>query len=980
MKSKFIFTAMVLIALYVQSYGQIHLQFLNESETKDFNEIVQAVEAYFADKDKGEGSGYPEFKQWEHYNANRLSSDGKVVNVRQRNFETFYYDGYGLPGANKRSPGGDWESVGPDGYSPVANGDTGGVGRINCVTLDPDNSNIIYIGSPSGGLWRSVDGGSSWSALTDGIPRIGVSGIAIDPTSPQNDRTIYILTGDKDGDDNPSVGVLKSPDNGETWYSTALAGEILGKPHKIIHHPSNNNTVYVAAGNGLFRTTDGGLEWFHEITNEYVYDIEFKPGPGNANIMYASTAIDIYRSENGGANWVEEFTHPGATRIELAVTPANPDYVYALCGGNPGLAQFNGLYRSTDSGLNYSLQSSSPNILGYQVNGGGTNDYSLNSLAIAVSAADAENVVVGSRNCWRSTNGGATWSITSYWDEGEILDMNVTQSYVHSYVHDLKIDGNTNTLYCASSGGVYSSTTYAGPIGSVSWSNMSNGLRITQIQRLGTGMAGAGLSPKIAYGAWDTGYNVMDPDNPADNEHWEEQGGNGFETAVGQGDLIFGTSANGVTIHVLDYIDPLKNIHPITRPDHTDNGAWLTPFVVVPQAGLNKLVIGYNNIWKRENIHQGNLGGGGWTQISYNNDDLDPVNENIMHLAVAPSNDLYIYAAKGNQMYRTINEGFDNWSNITNKLPTAAGATLPYFVVHPTDPNTVYTVIGGYNAGDKVYWTANGGASWSNISGSLPNVPVNCIVYDADSNNNGLYVGMDIGVFYRDDDTGDWIPFYHNMPNVEVTELEINNGKLYAATNGRGIWQTDLYGRECLTTVDITEDQGGFKHYSADNITAESTILPFSQVSYVAESAVTLNPGFYTDTGFSAFNAYIDPFVCADGFVKFNTDKRGYYLGPLPGIIGVVPPDPVKRSLELEVFPNPAQDLVYILYDLEEEENVVITVYDLNGKRVLREEKGMKKAGRHVDKINIGGLFKATYIITLTAGQTRFESEKVIKQ
>jgi hypothetical protein len=132
------------------------------------------------------------------------------------------------------------------------------------------------------------------------------------------------------------------------------------------------------------------------------------------------------------------------------------------------------------------------------------------------------------------------------------------------------------------------------------------------------------------------------------------------------------------------------------------------------------------------------------------------------------------------------------WSTITSGLPVSS-AGINYIAVSNTDPNNVWVVMSGYSAGNKVFNSTTGGSSWTNVSGTLPNLPVNSIVYENGSPNR-VYIGTDIGAYYRDDNTSDWMFYNDGLPNVMVHELEINytSDKLLAATYGRGIWQSDL--------------------------------------------------------------------------------------------------------------------------------------------------------------------------------------------
>ena len=224
------------------------MQYAHESKSKDFQEIVEKVEAYYKDKDKGKGSGYKQFKRWEYDNRTRLSPDGKLVDVAKLNFDEFYYynenhKGKGNTVANTTGRGintvaGDWQPVGPSSYREANEQYGGGLGRLNCIAVDPSNDNVIYVGAPGGGIWKTENGGNSWTALTDGIPKIGISGIAIDYSSPTTNRTIYALTGDGNAEHTKSVGVLKSMDNGRTWYSTGLGADLDLRAYAIKNAPN----------------------------------------------------------------------------------------------------------------------------------------------------------------------------------------------------------------------------------------------------------------------------------------------------------------------------------------------------------------------------------------------------------------------------------------------------------------------------------------------------------------------------------------------------------------------------------------------------------------------------------------------------------------------------------------------------------------------------------------------------------------------
>jgi hypothetical protein len=212
-------------------------------------------------------------------------------------------------------------------------------------------------------------------------------------------------------------------------------------------------------------------------------------------------------------------------------------------------------------------------------------------------------------------------------------------------------------------------------------------------------------------------------------------------------------------------------------------GAWITPYVLHP-TNSSTLYVGYRNLFKTSNS------GKNWTQLT------NFTTGNIRVLNIAPSNPNYIYVGKstGNstppmEFNRTTNGG-TSWTSLT--LPS--NNWLSYLAISQTDPLKIWATFSGYTATEKVFYSDNGGTSWTNITGTgLPNLPVNCIVYQKDYYNR-VYIGNDMGVYYKDDNTTDWTEFRSGLPNVVIDELEIQYGtmKLRAATYGRGLWEASI--------------------------------------------------------------------------------------------------------------------------------------------------------------------------------------------
>jgi hypothetical protein len=217
-------------------------------------------------------------------------------------------------------------------------------------------------------------------------------------------------------------------------------------------------------------------------------------------------------------------------------------------------------------------------------------------------------------------------------------------------------------------------------------------------------------------------------------------------------------------------------------------------------------------------------------------------------------------------------DGGTNFSNVTSDLPAG---TITFIAVNPTNSSDVFVTYSGYTAGRKVFRSTNAGTSWTNISGSLPNIPVNCIAYETTggSPNDALYIGTDVGVYYRDDDLGDWVPFMNGMPAVIVLDLEINEtyGYITAATFGRGYWRSLLYSA-CPYGWNLTpaNDPGnpnytGFQHWEASNFITSTRIITGgigTDVTYQAAGSITLLQGFHARAG-NKFKAVLGP--CTSG-------------------------------------------------------------------------------------------------------------------
>ena len=335
------------------------------------------------------GSGIKQFKRWEYYWQSRVDENGNFPQEGQVLREIQRYNSSAQNQISRTyDPGtGTWEIVGPVSSPNNGTGQMNGSGRINCITFHPTDPNTIFVGAPSGGVWKTTDNGATWAEFSGGLTRLGVSSIVIDPNTPS---TMYIGTGDRDGGDSPGYGVWRSTDGGISWHARN-SGMGNRTVYEVLMDPTNSN-ILIASTNGsrIYRSTDAGASWTYTSTASSCKDIAFHPT--DSNIIYAS-GTSVNRSTNNGVSFtqINSGTPTGVQRIALAVSPDEPNWVYLIAGDGSGL---DGIYRSTNSGANFSTRTTTPNVLGYDTTGG-TGSQAWYDLVIAADPTDANVIYTG---------------------------------------------------------------------------------------------------------------------------------------------------------------------------------------------------------------------------------------------------------------------------------------------------------------------------------------------------------------------------------------------------------------------------------------------------------------------------------------------------------------------------------------------------------------------------------------------------------
>jgi len=744
--------------------AQPWMKHVSQTENKSqsdisFYEIQAAFNEYWKDREIEKGKGYKQFRRWEYFMEPRVYPSGKIGNPE---YQKSFWEKINSKSINKASPV--WVSLGPSNtpYTINTTNKTGN-GRINCIAFHPSDQDILFAGAPSGGFWLSEDGGNTWRTTTDQLSSIGVSDIVVDYTDPD---IIYIATGDGDAIDTYGIGIARSTNGGESWQPTSLSLDVVDYTYfrRILMSPVNHSIMLSTSNRGIYKTTNGWNSHTLLISGNF-RDIEFHPT--KSLTVYATTyssmgTARIFRSTDGGTDFSISMNGINLSdqynRIEIAVTPDEPNSVFALFSDDADNG-FYALYKSIDEGITWELLYGqgigNKNLLGWSDNGSDQGGQGWYDLSLSVSPSNADVIIVGGVNLWKSTDGGNSWNLSGLWYPS------VNYNYVHADHHMLVYSPLNGNLYCGNDGGIYTSTNHG-----ESWTDISDGLEILQSYKIGVSQ---GESNMLLSGNQDNGTFLLK------NGTWHEViGGDGMECIVDPLDanVLYGSVYYG---NIYKSVDGGLTFSPV-KPSPDLEGAWVTPYVM--SKAYNKMLLtGYDQIYKTVD------GSSSWEVIS------DFAGQDLKVIRIASSNENYIYASNWNNIWKT-SDGGKNWTEIGANLPVV---TITDIAISDTDPNKIWISVSGYDENEKVFYSSNGGKNWINFSYGLPNVPANSIIYQAETNHQ-LYLGTDIGIYARNVKMNQWEDFSGNLPNVIVTELEIqeNENILFAGTYGRGIWKLAL--------------------------------------------------------------------------------------------------------------------------------------------------------------------------------------------
>jgi hypothetical protein len=624
-----------------------------------------------------------------------------------------------------------WTSVGPRNVN----------GRIKCLAIHPTNPDLLWAGAANGGVWYSRDAGATWDPSFFNELSLAIGALAVSQSDP---TVLYAATGEDTPGWSPAwpgVGVYRSDNGGLSWTLTSPIPSI--RCTKVLIHPSDAYTVYVAGDGGLHKSTNGGGTWT-DVRTDHVTDALMDPTAPDR--IYAGVWNDgVYRSTNGGATWtrLEQGILSGASAdwIKLAMGRHGTNgtsYLLAKMGSNSG-----SLYRSTNGGDRW-------------VNlAGGLQPASYNEWTnmIAIDPANHDRLLAGGVGLSRSTNGGLFSAVGG------------THSDHQQAVYT---PSNTNVVYVATDGGVYRSTD-AG----ATWQLRSHMLVATQLYSIGVSE-----SALVNLGAATQDQGIIRTPGGLD---W-------YDSGAGNEGGIFVVDPNDYRVC---YATPWDG----NLRRSTDEGTtWTTilnglgspaPTVMglAVRPGNSSRLLGIAGTGVFTSSDQGN----NWSSAA-------TVAGNATQVVVARSNaDVCFVATDAGRVYRSTSGGAaGSWSEPYAAADRPPIGTIGALAVSDANTNLLFIGFAGFGM-SHVWRSTDGGVHWQNASGAagttLPDIPVNALVIDPD-NSDAVYAATDIGVFRTRDGGTTWESWRDGMPHAFVSGLVLRRRTkmLYASTMGRGAW------------------------------------------------------------------------------------------------------------------------------------------------------------------------------------------------
>ncbi|MDP8208288.1 MAG: T9SS type A sorting domain-containing protein [Candidatus Electryonea clarkiae] len=720
-------------------------------------------------------------------------------------------------------------------------------GRITALAVHPDNPDTIYAGAALGGVFKSTDGGEEFSPVFEEDFNLSIGALAMDPT---DSSRIWVGTGEANssGDSYPGQGIYLTEDEGENW--TYMGLDSVAHIGKIVIDPSDPDRIWVAAmgllfgtnpQRGVYVTDDGGENWERSLfLNDSTGCIDISFDPQRPDTLFAAmwervrhpdqrrsggVNSGVWRTYDGGENW-EHLTNglpQGNTvgRIGIALAPSNPDRVYAYIANHPGYLV--DLFRSDNGGDTWIALNFPRNYAQFLCS-----SFGWYFGQIMVDPLNHNVVFVLGVRMFRSLDGGENWSAVF--------------SDAHVDHHALWINPNdTDHIISGHDGGVNVSFDRG------RFSSRFDILPVTQFYAITADPS----EPHRLYGGTQDNSTMRTMDGEIDS-YEIILGGDGFYSQVHPEDnnIILASAQWG---HIYLSTNGGNEFFGIWGEYGDDRLNWMTPFLLSPH-DPDLLYVGTYRVWRVDlddifdwEILSGDLtDGGGNFGLTFGT---------ITTLAIAPSDEDVIYAGTDDgNVWVTTSDG-DEWNNISDDLPVR---WVTRVAPHPDSASVVYVALSGYRETDPLVhlWRGdNYGELWTDVSGNMPEAPVNDIIVDPLDPSN-LYAGTDFGVYYSTNYGSSWSTLGEGLPTSSVYDLHLIDSTriLAAGTHGRSIW---------TYFIDVEVNEPPERFHLVEPV--DSAVVPFEEPY---ELTLTWNNAIDPDTADTV--SYTIYFECVE---DDSTDK-----------------------------------------------------------------------------------------------------------
>lgn len=750
-----------------------------------------------------------------------------------------------------------WRSVGPAVTS----------GRISDLAVHPTDKSTYYVATASGGVWKTSNNGTTYEPIFDNEGSYSIGCVTLDPSNP---NVVWVGTGENNNQRSVGYGdgVYKSEDGGRSWKNMGLKNS----EHiaKIIVDPTNSDVVWVAAmgplwsaggDRGLYKTTDGGISWKQVLTNEKgeslldantgVVDVVMDPR--NPNVLYVAAfqrrrhvytyvgggpGSTIYKTKDGGKTWQKAdkgLPDVELGRIGLAISPADPEVIYAIVEAAQGKS---GFFKSTNRAASWEKQSNHSTSGNYYCE-----IFCHPHNPDIVYSMDVFNQV--------SYDGGKTW-------------MNLGEQYKHVDNHALWIDpDDTDHLISGCDGGLYESYDHG-----KTWHFKAN-LPVTQFYKVAVDNSQPFY---YIYGGTQDNFSLGGPSRTrnghgiANSDWFVTQLGDGFESAIDpeNPNIVYAQSQYGGLTRYDRVSGENLSIQPQPREgEEAYRWNWDAPLSVSKHKS-SRIYFAANKLFRSDDR------GDTWEvispdltrQIDRNQlpvmgriQSIDAVAKNaatspygnIVAFAESPLNENLLYVGTDDGLVQITDDGGKTWHKVASFPGVPDTTYVNMLLASQHDENVVYACFNNHKRGDfkpYVLKSSDKGRTWININGNLPERGSSYCIAEDHVKSELLFVGTEFSCFFTPDGGQHWKKLGQGLPTIAVRDMAIQQqaDDLVLATFGRGFY--------------VLDDYSPLREISSDMLQEKGKILPIKPGLLYTEARPL---GYATGKGFQGHSFYTAP-------------------------------------------------------------------------------------------------------------------------